>query len=62
MRAPEVDTSALSAECAVAAKEGYEDLHDDCRQTSDIPLPHGGGILLQRRCDCFCHPWAGGAS
>ena len=62
MSAPSVDTSAMSAECAVAQRPGYEDLHDECRQIKDIPLPHGGGILLQRRCDCLCH-WSrrGGA-
>lgn len=44
----------LSAECEVAKRDGYEDLHDECRQ-KDIPLPYGGGILLQRRCGCGCH-------
>lgn len=45
----------LSAECEVAKRPGYEDLHDQCRQTKDIPLPHGHGILLQTRCCCGCH-------
>lgn len=62
MTAPEVDTSARSAECAVAAKPGYEDLHLDCRQTKDIPLPHGGGLLLMARCTCSCHRLLAGAS
>lgn len=55
MSATAVDTSALSAECAVALLPGYEDLHDECRQTRDVPLPHGGGLLLARRCGCTCH-------
>lgn len=49
------DTEAeLSAECQVGRQPGYGDLHDTCRQT-DIPLPNGGGLLLQRRCGCTCH-------
>jgi hypothetical protein len=55
--APAVDTDAMSAECAVAQRPGYEGLHDECRQTKDVPLPHGGGILLIRRCACTCHRW-----
>lgn len=55
------DTSARSAECTLAAREGYEGLHLDCRQTQDIPLPHGGGLVLVPRCTCSCHRW-GGAS
>ncbi|KUM85178.1 MULTISPECIES: hypothetical protein [Streptomyces] len=55
MSAPSVDTSALSAECAVAQQAGYKDLHGECRQTQDVPLPHGGGLLLARRCGCTCH-------
>lgn len=55
MNAPAVDTSAMSAECAVAQQPGYEDLHDQCRQTKDVPLPHGSGLLLARRCGCPCH-------
>jgi hypothetical protein len=46
----------LSAECAVAQRPGYGDLHDECRQTEDIPLPGATGILLVRRCGCSCHP------
>lgn len=50
------DTEAeLSAECQVGQQPGYSDLHDTCRQTKDIPLPYGGGLLLQRRCGCVCH-------
>lgn len=50
------DTEAeLSAECEVGQKRGYGDLHDMCNQTKDIPLPYGGGLLLQRRCGCVCH-------
>lgn len=52
---PKTDEMTLSAECTLAKRPGYEDLHDECRQTKDIPLPHGGGLLLQRRCGCLCH-------
>lgn len=45
----------LSAECSVARQPGYTSLHLECRQTADIPLPSGGGILLVRRCPCTCH-------
>lgn len=55
MTAPAVDTETMSAECAVAQRPGYADLHADCRQTKDVPLPHGGGLLLVRRCTCTCH-------
>nr|WSY50688.1 hypothetical protein OG999_11545 [Streptomyces sp. NBC_00886] len=49
------DTSTMSAECAVAKQPGYADLHDKCRQTKDLPLPHSGGILLMPRCTCPHH-------
>jgi len=55
VRAPAVDTDTMSAECAVAQRPGYKDLHADCRQTKDVPLPGGGGILLVPRCTCTCH-------
>jgi hypothetical protein len=45
----------LSAECRLAQRPGYSELHGDCRQTKDVPLPHSRGILLQRRCGCVCH-------
>ncbi|MFF4317076.1 hypothetical protein [Streptomyces sp. NPDC001507] len=45
----------LSAECALAARPGYSDLHAQCRQTKDIPLPNYAGILLAASCDCSCH-------
>jgi len=45
----------LSPECIVGQQHGYGDLHDMCNQTKDIPLPYGGGLLLQRRCGCTCH-------
>ncbi len=45
----------LSAECALAGRDGYEDLHDACRRTRDVPLPHGGGLVLVPRCTCACH-------
>jgi hypothetical protein len=50
------EESTRSAECQLAARgRGYKDLHGWCRQTDDIPLPYGRGILLQRRCRCTCH-------
>ncbi|MGW9030837.1 hypothetical protein ACWGQ5_43625 [Streptomyces sp. NPDC055722] len=49
-----VDTSTMSAECALAQRPGYTDLHRQCRQTEDVPLPHNDGILLVRRCTCTC--------
>ena len=45
----------LSAECTVGKLPDYEYLHDKCRQTKDVPLPHSTGILLQARCRCVCH-------
>jgi hypothetical protein len=51
----------LSAECMLGQQPEYADVHDLCRQTTDVPLPHGGGILLVRRCGCACH-WPGGVS
>jgi hypothetical protein len=55
------DTSRLSAECALALRPGYEDLHHACRQTVGVPLPGGVDLLLMRRCPCACHtPVAGG--
>lgn len=62
MTAPAIETSPLSAECELAKRPGYKDLHGHCCQTKDIPLPHGGGILLQRRCGCSCHRWNGSSS
>ncbi len=50
-----LDTSTMSPECALALQPGYKDLHHECRQTEDVPLPHGGGILLMRRCACPRH-------
>ncbi|MGW3311479.1 hypothetical protein ACWDG9_33405 [Streptomyces sp. NPDC001073] len=55
MYAPAEDTSSMSAECAVAQRPGYADLHRECRQTADALLPHGGGILLVPRCTCPHH-------
>lgn len=55
MTAPVDNPASLSAECTLAQRQDYRDVHRDCRQTKDIPLPHGGGILLQRRCGCTCH-------
>lgn len=45
----------LSAECILARQPEYKGMHGRCRQTEDVPLPHGGGLLLQRRCCCPCH-------
>ncbi len=59
--APATGTAPLSAECSLAHRPDYHSLHRDCRQTRDVPLPHGGGILLQRRCGCACHQ-SGGTS
>lgn len=47
----------LSPECALAQNPDYADLHKQCRQAKDIPLPHSNGILLQRRCECSHHRW-----
>ncbi|MFJ9114500.1 hypothetical protein ACIRJO_03010 [Streptomyces sp. NPDC102394] len=49
------ETTDLSAECALAQRPEYKDLHDQCRQAQDIPLPHATGILLVPRCGCSCH-------
>ncbi|WP_173263389.1 hypothetical protein [Streptomyces pacificus] len=45
----------MSAECALAQRPEYKDLHRQCRQTKDVPLPHSSGILLVRRCTCPHH-------
>ncbi|MFD6247910.1 hypothetical protein [Streptomyces roseolus] len=47
----------MSPECRVAQHPGYEDLHRECRQTKDVPLPYGSGILLVRRCTCPHHSY-----
>ncbi|MEW2117317.1 hypothetical protein AB0945_19415 [Streptomyces sp. NPDC005474] len=52
---PPAAANALSAECTLAARPGYEPLHTSCRRTTDLPLPHAVGILLQPRCGCTCH-------
>ncbi|MBC9728036.1 hypothetical protein [Streptomyces sp. TRM68367] len=57
MSAPATDTASLSPECAVALRPGYEDLHTECRQTEDVPLPYVTGLLLVRRCTCLCHDY-----
>ncbi|MCX4883307.1 hypothetical protein [Streptomyces sp. NBC_00847] len=49
----------LSAECALARRAGYEDVHGACRQLRDVPLPHSTSLLLVRRCGCGCHHPAG---
>ncbi|MEV1063034.1 hypothetical protein [Streptomyces sp. NPDC050263] len=55
MSAPTTDDGVLSAECAVGARPGYGALHDRCRQTRDVPLPHSTRITLVHRCRCSCH-------
>lgn len=55
MSAADTETASLSPECAVALRPGYEDLHVECRQTEDVPLPFATGSLLVRRCTCLCH-------
>lgn len=45
----------LSVECQLAKWPGYEDLHRQCCQTKDVPLPYSTGVLLARRCGCTCH-------
>jgi hypothetical protein len=55
------ETAPLSAECTLGQRPGYRDVHRECRQTKDVPLPHAIGILLVRRCGCTCHR-RGGAS
>lgn len=49
------DDVTLSAECALGQRPGYTEVHQECRQTKDVPLPHARGILLVRRCACACH-------
>jgi hypothetical protein len=56
------DTERMSAECAVALRPEYRDMHARCRQTEDIPLPHSTGILLLARCHCVCHRLIAGTS
>ncbi|WP_209445567.1 hypothetical protein [Streptomyces roseochromogenus] len=51
----DAESPSPSAECALARRPGYEELHHACIQTQDIPLPGAIGILLTPRCDCPCH-------
>lgn len=46
---------ALSAECTLAQKPGYGDVHAMCRRLGDVPLPHSTDIVLVPRCRCTCH-------
>ncbi|MGX1562512.1 hypothetical protein [Streptomyces sp. NPDC055506] len=55
MRPAAAEQPSASPECTLASRPGYQYLHADCRQTSDLPLPFAFGILLQRRCGCRCH-------
>ncbi|MGW0878297.1 hypothetical protein [Streptomyces sp. NPDC002671] len=61
MTAPTTDEVTLSAECTLAKQPDYEDLHRECRQITDVELPHSNGLLLIKRCGCECHS-PGGAS
>ncbi|MFI9835196.1 hypothetical protein ACIHIX_46910 [Streptomyces sp. NPDC051913] len=51
----------LSAECILGQRPGLEDLHRQCRQIADVPLPHSNGLLLIKRCGCGCHRPGGAA-
>ncbi|MEU8697892.1 hypothetical protein AB0C61_09425 [Streptomyces sp. NPDC048680] len=57
MTTPATETLPLSAECALAAQPDCTELHRDCSQTEDIPLPHASGIWLVRRCGCPHHAY-----
>lgn len=62
MSAP-IEERTLSAECSLAQRRGYANLHGQCRQSRDVPLPHSNGIVLVSRCGCLCHrPGRGGTS
>ncbi|MEU6261407.1 hypothetical protein [Streptomyces sp. NPDC047043] len=50
-----VEAPPSSVECTLAQRSGYGDLHDQCHQTNDVPLPYSADVLLQRRCYCPCH-------
>jgi hypothetical protein len=58
MSVPTTDTASLSPECDLAHHPGYEDLHAECRQTEDVPLPYVTGLLLVHRCTCLCHGYS----
>jgi hypothetical protein len=59
MLSPAEADTALSAECALAGRPDYADLHRRCRQTADVPLPGALGLLLMHACPCSCHTPAG---
>ncbi|GGW25677.1 hypothetical protein [Streptomyces xantholiticus] len=46
MSAPVTDPPPLSAECTLGQRPGYKDVHRQCRQTKDVPLPHSNGAVL----------------
>ncbi|MFF3410658.1 hypothetical protein ACFYW8_31505 [Streptomyces sp. NPDC002742] len=60
MSAPTTGEVTLSAECTLAKRPGYDDLHRECRQITDVPMPHSNGLLLIKRCGCGCHRPGGG--
>lgn len=55
MSAADTQNASVPPECAVAARPGYEDLHAQCRQTEDVPLPYATGLLLVPRYTRLCH-------
>ncbi|MFE7834677.1 hypothetical protein ACFU53_00940 [Streptomyces sp. NPDC057474] len=55
MLSPVEADAAPSAECALAGRPDYADLHRRCRQTADVPLPGATGLLLMSACPCPCH-------
>ncbi|MGW0330396.1 hypothetical protein ACWD0J_00735 [Streptomyces sp. NPDC003011] len=57
MTASATKTLPLSAECVLAGHPGYVELHHECRQTRDVPLPHANGIWLVSRCGCPHHAY-----
>jgi hypothetical protein len=53
---PATGYQSLSPHCEVAKRPGYEDLHNDCTQTEDVPTPGEFSFVpLVRRCECTCH-------
>lgn len=52
----------LSAECSLAACDGYQDLHDACTRLKDIPTPGAPRITLMPGCGCACHRLVGATS
>ena len=55
MSSPTATDETLSVECTLALRPDYRDLHRECTQTEDVPLPYSYRALLVRRCGCICH-------